>query len=479
MIKDWARLAAERWNAWVAQWRLALPAMDMPVAKWGTTAAERQDLDFARGSDAALADAPPRGRGIFLYVCLGFFFVALGWAAWAQLEEVTRGEGRVIPSSKRQVIQNLEGGIVKAILVREGAKVTKGQILLRIDSTGFASNLGELASKDIALGAAVARLETEAANPDAESVVFPEDLVNKAPAVVDAENTLFNIRRSSLLNHLHVLDERLQQKRGELAELNESLKRFTNNRDIAQREFKIKKDVAERGIISKVEVLRLERELADLDGQIATTQQSIPRVESSIREAERLVQEEKLTFQQNAQTELNTKLAELAVVRQSLTGAEDRVNRTEVRSPVDGIVNKLLINTVGGVIRAGEPMIEITPIEENLFVEARIKPSDIAFISPGQPAIVKITAYDFTVYGGLEGKVEMISSDSSVDEQTKESYYLVTIKTTESTLQKGKDSLPIIPGMVASVDIITGKKSVLSYVLKPIIKARQEALRER
>jgi adhesin transport system membrane fusion protein len=166
-------------------------------------------------------------------------------------------------------------------------------------------------------------------------------------------------------------------------------------------------------------------------------------------------------------------------VRQSLTGAEDRVNRTEVRSPVEGIVNKLLINTVGGVIRAGEPMIEITPIEESLFVEARIKPSDIAFISPGQPAIVKITAYDFTVYGGLEGKVEMISSDSSVDEQTKESYYLVTIKTTESTLQKGKDSLPIIPGMVASVDIITGKKSVLSYVLKPIIKARQEALRER
>jgi adhesin transport system membrane fusion protein len=442
--------------------------MDMPVAKWGTTAAERQDLDFARGSDAALADAPPRGRGIFLYVCLAFFFVALGWAAWAQLEEVTRGEGRIIPSSKRQVIQNLEGGIVKDILVREGAKVTKGQILLRIDSTGFASNLGELASKDIALGAAVARLETEAANADAESVVFPEDLVNKAPAVVDAENTLFNIRRSSLLNHLHVL-----------AELQESLKRFTNNRDIALREFKIKKDVAERGIISKVEVLRLERELADLDGQIATTQQSIPRVESSIREAERLVQEEKLTFRQNAQTELNTKLAELAVVRQSLTGAEDRVNRTEVRSPVEGIVNKLLINTVGGVIRAGEPMIEITPIEESLFVEARIKPSDIAFISPGQPAIVKITAYDFTVYGGLEGKVEMISSDSSVDEQTKESYYLVTIKTTESTLQKGKDSLPIIPGMVASVDIITGKKSVLSYVLKPIIKARQEALRER
>ena len=479
MIQKWARLGAERFNALLAHWKEALPAMDMPVSKWSTTAAERQDLDFASESDAAMVDAPSKGSGLFLYVCLAFFFVLIAWAAWAQLEEVTRGEGKVIPSSKRQVIQNLEGGIVKAILVREGDTVTKGQVLLRIDSTGFTSNLGELKAKDLALGAAVARLQTEASNADAETIDFPATLVSKAPEVVEAEKTLFNIRRSGLVNHLHVLDERLQQKRGELAELREALKRYTNNRDIAQQEFKIKQAVAERGIISKVEVLRLEREIADLTGQIDTTQQSIPRVESSIREAERLVQEEKLTFRQNAQTELNTKLAELAVVRQSLTGAEDRVNRTEVRSPVEGIVNKLLINTVGGVIRAGEPMIEITPIEENLFVEARIKPSDIAFISPGQPAIVKITAYDFTVYGGLEGEVEMISSDSSVDEQTKESYYLVTIKTDQSTLHKGKDSLPIIPGMVASVDIITGKKSVLSYVLKPIIKARQEALRER
>ena len=453
--------------------------MDKPTTKWTTTAAERQDLDFASDAEAALFDAPAKGKSRFINVCLALFVTLLLWAAFAQLDEVTRGDGRVIPSSKRQVIQNLEGGIVKAILVREGDKVTKGQVLLRIDPTGFASNLGELAAKDLSLSAAVARLGVEASNPDAESIPFSQEFKDKAPDVAQAETTLFNIRRSSLLNHINVLKERLTQKEQELAELQEGLKRFTTGRDIAKKEYKIKAAVAEKGIISKVDVFRLEREIADLDGQIATTEQSIPKIESAIREAERLIEEEKLTFRQNAQSELNTKLAELAVVKQSQTGAEDRVNRTEVKSPVDGVVNKLLVNTVGGVIRASEPMIEITPVEESLFVEARIKPSDIAFIGPGQPALVKITAYDFTIYGGLDGKVEFISSDSTIDEQSKESYYLVTIKTNEGALRKGKEFLPIIPGMVASVDIITGKKSVLSYLLKPIIKAREEALRER
>lgn len=453
--------------------------MDKPTTKWATTANERQDLDFASDSEAALFDAPSKGKSRFLMVCLALFAALLLWAAFAQLDEVTRGEGRVIPSSKRQVIQNLEGGIVKALYVREGDKVTKGQVLLRIDPTGFASNLGEVAAKDLALSAAVARLQVEATDPDATTIPFPPDLQAKAPEVVQAELTLFTIRRTSLENHINVLRERLTQKKQELAELQENLKRYTSSRDIAQQEYKIKAVVAEKGIISKVDVLRLEREVADLTGQIAATEQAIPRVDSSIREAERLIEEEKLTFRQNAQAELNTKLAELAVVKQSLTGAEDRVNRTEVRSPVDGIVNKLLVNTIGGVVRASEPMIEVTPIEESLFVEARIKPSDIAFIGPGQPALVKITAYDFSIYGGLEGKVVVISSDSTVDEQTKESYYLVTIKTEQGTLRTGKESMPIIPGMVASVDIITGKKSVLSYLLKPIVKARQEALRER
>ncbi len=421
----------------------------------------------------------PKAVREFLTVCIALFATFFAWATFAKIDEVTRGEGRVIPSLKRQVVQNLEGGIVEAIFVREGDKVAKGQVLLRIDPTGLASNLGELSAQDLALTSAVARLEVEARDADAETVPFPRDLTDKAPEVAQAEEKLFQIRRQSLDNHLKVLEERLIQKDQELAELQENLKRYKNSREIATKEYDIKFAVAERGIISKVDVLKLEREISDIDGQIATLEQSIPKVDSAIREAKRLVQEEKLTFRQNAQTELNTKLAELAVVKQSLTGAEDRVNRTEVRSPVDGIINKLLVNTIGGVVRASEPMVEITPLEDNLFVEVRIKPSDIAFIHPGQDALVKITAFDFSIYGGLDGKVEVISSDSTIDEQTKEAYYLVTVKTDENVLHKGNESFLIIPGMVASVDIITGKKSVLHYLLKPIVKARDEALRER
>ena len=223
----------------------------------------------------------------------------------------------------------------------------------------------------------------------------------------------------------------------------------------------------------------MEQQKADLSRQLEATRKSMAGAESAVKEAQRLLQEQLLSFRQTAHTELNTKLAELAIVEQSLKAAKDRVNRADVRSPVDGIVNKLHINTIGGVVRASEPMVEITPIEENLFIEVRINPKDIAFIRPDLPALVKISAYDFTIYGGLDGFVQVISSNSIVDDTTKESYYLVTIRTSSSSLRKGNESLPIIPGMVATVDIITGKKSVLDYLLKPIVKARQEALRER
>jgi adhesin transport system membrane fusion protein len=276
-----------------------------------------------------------------------------------------------------------------------------------------------------------------------------------------------------------VLNDRLTQKRQELAELQEGLKRYQNSLKIAEQERSIKAPLAERGIVPKTDLLKLDREIVDYKGQIATTEQSIPRIHASIHEAEGLIEDQKLTFRQTAQSELTEKLADLAIVRQSMTAAKDRVVRTDVRSPVDGFVNKLHVTTLGGVVKPGEPLVEITPLEDILMIEARIKPSDIAFITPNQKALVKLTAYDFSIYGGLDGKVAVISSDSIVDEVNKETYYIVTVKTTEFALRKGEESLPIIPGMVASVDIITGKKSILDYLLKPILKARDEALRER
>lgn len=452
---------------------------DSSNLKWTTTASEREELDFIQDSEAALRDAPARASMYFLLACVALFSTFLVWAYLAELEEVTRGDGKVIPSSKTQVLQSLEGGIVKKIKVREGDSVGKGQILLTIDDTGFSSDLGELEAKRLSLSVQVKRLQAEASDTEGDKVDFGDELRAAAPDVVRNEESLVAIRKSSFENQINVLKERLEQRKRELGELLANKKRYADGMEIAQREFKLKEPLAKRGIVSRTDVLRLEREISDLKGQLATTEQSIPRVEASIREAERVIEEQRLSFRQTAQTELNTKLAELSVVNQSITAAKDRVVRADLRSPVDGIINKLHVNTIGGVVRAGEALVEITPQEESLFVEVRIQPKDIAFISPGQKALVKITAYDFTIYGGLEGKVEVISSDSIIDEQTGESFYTTTVKTTESVLRKGDKSLPIIPGMVAQVDVITGEKSVLDYLLKPIVKAQKEALRER
>lgn len=446
---------------------------------WSTSAAEREDLNFVRDAEAALRDAPPRTATAFLLICSSMFTALLVWAYFAEIDEVTRGDGQVVPSTKTQVLQSLEGGIVKEIRVREGDTVKRGQVLLRIDDTGFSSDLGELEAKRLSLQVQIKRLRTEAGDPDAQTVDFGDALRKLAPSVVENEVTLFNIRKSSLVNQISLLKERHQQRKQELAELKESRKRYGNGLEIAEREFEIKRPLAERGIVSKTDILKLEREMSDLRGQLATTEQSLPRVEASIREAERLIDEQKLSFRQGAQTELNAKLSELSVVEQTVKGASDRVVRTDMRSPVDGIINKLHVNTVGGVVRASEPLAEITPVEDALDVEVRIQPKDIAFISPNQKALVKISAYDFTIYGGLDGTVENISPDSSRDPNTNESYYVTTIRTKESALKKGDQKLPIIPGMVAQVDIVTGKKTILDYILKPIVKARQEALRER
>lgn len=448
-------------------------------ARWVTSGQQRETLDFARDAEAAMHQAPSRRSALFVLLLVAILVAFFGWAYFAKVEEVTRGEGRVIPSSKAQIVQSLEGGIVEGIEVAEGDRVKSGQVLLRIDDTGFSSDLGELEAKRVTLQAQIARLRAEASSERADKLVFPDGLAKEAPEAVANETNLYRIRKVSLDNQINVLGDRLEQKKLELAELEQTEKRLENGLAIAKEEHGIKQPLAERGIVPRTDLLKLEREISDLEGQLATTRTSIPRAKAAIREAERLAEERRLEFRQTAQEELNTRLSELSVVEQSLRAATDRVDRTEVRSPVDGVVHKLHVNTVGGVVRASEPMVEITPLEDDLLVEVRIEPKDIAFISPGQDALVKLSAYDFTVYGGLDAKVEIISSDSTVDETNNESYYLVTVRAFESSLKQGAEELPVLPGMVATVDIITGNKSILDYLLKPILKAQQEALSER
>lgn len=442
-------------------------------------ALNRNDLDFLSEYDAAARRGAPRGTIVSLLVFAGLFMGALLWASWAQLDEITRGVGQVIPSSKTQLIQSLEGGIVKEILVRGGNRVAKGDVLVRIDDTGFSSNLGELRAKQLALESKVTRLRHEAEGSLGEEPPFADKLRQEAPAIIANELELFRARKTSLDTQLRILKERVEQRTLELSESSAALKRMQDNLRLAEEDMKIKKPLADRGIVAKTDIIKIRRDIADTSGQLATLQETRSRIEASIREANAMFDEQEQKFRQDARAELSQGMAELTVIEESLRAAKDRVTRADIRSPVDGVVNKLNTNTVGGVVQAGQTLMEIVPLEDSLFVEAKIRPSDIAFVHPRQPAVVKITAYDFSIYGGLEGEVELISPDSTFDEVSRENYYIVTVKTLQSQLKGKEGELPIIPGMVASVDILTGKKSVLDYLLKPINKARSEALTER
>ncbi len=438
-----------------------------------------QDLDYATEYVSALHSQVPRTLRVLVAVAIVAIAAFIAWASWAKLDEVARGEGRVVASGKNQLLQSLEGGIVKGIFVKTGDKVRQGDVLIRIDDTGFSSNLGEVESKQLNLLSQIARLKHET-NPDMDGEpVFPENVKSRAPAVVESELRLFRARQKSLDVQIQILKEQVAQKRLELRETRILLQRFEDNLKLALEEEELKKPLARSGVVPRTDVIRLQREIADLRGQIGVAQESVPRIEAAIREAEAKVSELNLRFLQEAEAELGQRSAELAIVEEGIRAVRDRVNRADVRAPVDGIVNALNVNTVGGVVRAGEVLAEIVPLEDALRIEARIRPSDIAFVHPDQKALVKITAYDFSIFGGLDGVVEKISPDSAVDESTREVYYTVTVKTLSNQLAGKNQNLSIFPGMVASVDILTGKKSVLDYMLKPINKAKSEALRER
>ena len=440
---------------------------------------KRHNLDMASEYDAALREKTPFYGVVSILAAAVCIIAFVAWAGFAKLDEVTRGDGKVIASSKTQLVQSLEGGIIKEVLVRTGDAVKKGDVLVRIDDTGFSSNLGEVAAKALALGVKSARLQHESDGDLEKLPTFPADLNKRAPKIVSNELSLFKDRQKSLASQLDVLQERVEQRLLELKEAKASMDRAKEVFALANQEMKLKKPLADRGIVPKTDLIRLQRDVADASGQISILKETLPRLDASIRESKALMSEQRQKFREEARAELSQVEAELSVSDETLRGAKDRVARTDIKSPVAGIVNKLNANTVGGVVQAGQIILEIVPLDDALLVEARIRPADIAFVHPKQRAVVKLTAYDFSIYGGLEGNVELISADSVYDEQLRESFYLVTIKTLENRLKAGKEQLPIIPGMVASVDILTGKKSVLDYLLKPINKARQEALRER
>jgi adhesin transport system membrane fusion protein len=400
-------------------------------------------------------------------------FVA--WADRAVLDEVTRGTAQVIPSSRTQVIQNLEGGIVEEIHVEEGAIVQPGDLLLTIRNQVALSSFEDAKYRYLSLLAATARLEAEV---DGVEPRFDKRVVEEAPELVAQEKNLYNARQRELQARIDLLENAVGTAEKEIVELQTRMEAVQDTLVPAKGELSLVRPLAARGIVPQVDVLRLEKEVASLTGEQKTLVKSIERAQSSVEEAVKRVQEVYRTFEAEAQADLNDKQVELASVDTLISAEQDRVRRTEVRSPVRGTVKQLYKTTLGGVLRPGETIMEIVPLDDTLLVEAEIPPQDIAFLNPLQKAVVKMTAYDFSIYGSLEGEVERISADTIVDEEGR-SFYHVYVRTKKNSLEHEGDVLPIIPGMTAQVDILTGRKTVLEYLTNPIVNWREEALKER
>ena len=422
--------------------------------------------------DRALHEQEPLRARILLKCFWLVLLVALLWAGFTRVDEITRGEGRVVPSKQLQVLQSLDGGVVSAILVKEGQLVEAGQVLVNIDPTRFDSSVRENRAQYLALQARAARLRALAEGTD---FMPPREALAEAPRTVEAEQSSYEASKLTLSAQRSIAEQQLAQRRQELTEMAAKRDQSARAYELTARELAYTKPLMASGAVSEVELMRLERDAGRFLGEreIATAQMA--KTQAAIAEAARKIQEVTLNFRSEARKELSETMGRFNVSSAGGVGLADKVDKSSLRSPLKGTVKRLLVNTVGGVVQPGKDVVEIVPMEESVLLDARVLAKDIAFLRPGDKAIVKFTAYDYTIYGGLEGRVEMIGADSVTDDKGN-TFYMVRVRTGKSQLAQG---LPIIPGMVAEVNILTGQKSVLAYLLKPVIRARQSAFTER
>lgn len=413
---------------------------------------------------------------IILWLTFSFVIIAFFWANFATLDEVTRGAGKIIPSSQIQIVQNLEGGILSEILIREGDLVEKGQALLKLNPVQFTSSFNETKFKHYELLATVARLRAEVTKQD---IKIPEEVTLKAPKIARNAKELLVSKRNELDANQRILNAQIRQKKQDLIELKSKSRQISRSHKLLQEELTMSRPLVAEGAMSKVELLRLQRSANDLKGELTSAQLSIPRVQFSINEAKNKLSELEIRFHTESLKKLNQARAELQRTTESVMALEDKVTRTNILSPVKGTIKRLKVTTIGGVIKPGMDLVEIVPIEDQLLIEAEVRPADIAFLHPGQKAMVKLTAYDFSIYGGLKAELEHISADTITNDEDGESYFLIRLRTNKNYLEKYGEKLNIIAGMTTNVDILTGKKTVLDYILKPILKAKERALRER
>lgn len=416
---------------------------------------------------------PLRARRL-LYVLAAIVVALVAWAAVAEIDEVTRGDGKVIPSRQIQVLQSQDGGVIREINVRAGDRVEAGELLVRLDRTRSESNLRENQAELMALSVRAARL---AALMNRSEFLLEPEWEERVPSIVAQERALYETAREQLELQVQIASEQLEQRQQELAEISARSRQLSRSLALAREELSVTRPMVTSGAVSRVEILRLEREVNQLGGEFEQSEAQIQRLRSAIEEARRKLTEVEVEFEATVREELTDTLSRMNALREAGTGLTDRVQQTELRSPVDGTVKRLYYNTLGGVVLPGKEVVEVVPADDTLLVEVRIRPKDIAFLVPGQEALVKFTAYDFVVYGGLEGTVEYISADTILDEDGNP-FYEVQVRTLEAGFGNNGD-MPIIPGMTVQVDILTGKKTILAYLMKPVLRAKQYALTER
>lgn len=409
----------------------------------------------------------------FVVMFWAAFFI---WASFATLDEITRGQGRIIPSTEVQIVQHQEGGIIDAIPVREGEEVKVGQVIMRLRDVGAASDLGANQKRYLGLKAKIQRLQAQAEGKDAPA--FTDDVMKGVPEAVREELEAFRATGTSKDSQVVVLEQQLAQKKQEVNELNTRIGDLRGVISLQRQEMETIRPLVDRGSAPKLELLQLERALKERQTELNGLQTALPRSELAVQEAEARIKELRSGTAADAQSELAATMLEMSTIEQTLGALTDRQSRTEITSPVNGLVKDIKLHTIGGVVQPGQEVMEIVPLNDQLLVEANVRPGDIAFLHPGQRAVVKITAYDFSIYGGLKGELVDISADTITNEKG-ESFYRVRVRTDETSLKRKGEVLPIIPGMVASIDIMTGKKTIMQYIMKPLIKTVSTAMHER
>jgi len=444
----------------------------------------KKDIHFINSLYGQANEKPPFKIDFMLLVIAIFFICVIIWASFSEIDELARAEGKVIPANKIQTIQNLDGGIVSEILVQEGENITKDQALMKIDTIRFAASLEENQEAYFSFLAKKTRLNAQL-NYDNKNVInkliFPKELNESNTDYISIEQKLYKHTINEYINSIKTLQFQLDQKKQELKELYAKERQLKVSVKLLSQQKRTIEKLVKSGSKSNMELLEMQNNYNNTSGELENTQLAIPKAKLAIDEAKSKIKERTSNFKSESSTQLQEVETELKRIKARLVSDNDKLSKTIVRSPVDGIIKLINMNTIGGVVKSGDDLIEIVPNSNILLVEAKIDPKDIAFINPTQKAIVKLTAYDFSIYGALEGKIVKISADSIEEKNTQESktYYKVIIRTEKNYLERDGVKLPIIPGMIARVDIITGKKTIMDFILKPILKTQQNALHER